>query len=53
MAAKDTATVRLRNVNSGAVVSVPTEKVDRLGAEWEPVEDPKPARKPTRSTASK
>jgi len=36
---------RLRNINSGAVVQVADEKVDRLGAEWEPAETPKPAAK--------
>lgn len=28
--------VRLRNINSGAIVTVAAEKVDRLGSEWEP-----------------
>jgi len=37
MAKKDEVeTVRLRNVNSGAVVTVAAEKVDRMGSEWEP-----------------
>jgi hypothetical protein len=34
---------RLRNVKSGAIVSVPDEKAERLGAEWEIVSDEKPA----------
>jgi hypothetical protein len=37
--------VRLRNVNSGAIVSVPAEKVERLGGDWEPATDTKPATK--------
>lgn len=41
--------VRLRNVNSGALVSVSAEKVERLGSEWEPV----PAAKPAARTATK
>jgi hypothetical protein len=36
MAAKqETKTVRLRNVNSGAIVEVAEDKVARLGSEWE------------------
>jgi hypothetical protein len=35
---------RLRNVNSGAIVDVPDEKVERLGSEWEPA-GTKPAAK--------
>lgn len=42
-------TTRLKNVNSGAVVEVADEKVDRLGSEWEKVEKPKPAPKKTTS----
>lgn len=34
-------TVRLRNINSGAVVEVREEKVELLGSEWETA----PARK--------
>lgn len=34
--ADDVKMVRLRNVNSGAVVQVPEGKVEGLGAEWEP-----------------
>ena len=35
--------VRLRNVRTGAVVSVRGEKADRLGTEWVPVTpDPTP-----------
>ena len=30
--------IRLRNIQTGAVVSVPTEKAARLGSEWAPVE---------------
>lgn len=33
---------RLKNINSGAVVNVPDEKVERLGPEWAPAEDNKP-----------
>lgn len=33
---------RLRNIKSGAVVSVPDEKAARLGAEWEPADKPAP-----------
>lgn len=43
---------RLKNVNSGAVVSVPDEKVARLGAEWVAVEDEKPT-KPTAKQSKK
>lgn len=35
MAAKqEVKTVRLRNINSGAVVSVAEDKVARMGSEW-------------------
>lgn len=45
--------VRLRNIASGAVVSVAEEKVARLGAEWVPVEESSPApRKPGRTRKS-
>ena len=47
---------RLRNIHSGAIVSVAEEKVARLGAEWEPVSDsapPKPAPKPAPKQAKK
>lgn len=30
-------TVRLRNINSGAVVFVAEEKANRMGSEWEAV----------------
>ncbi len=40
---------RLRNINSGAVISVADEKVDRMGGEWEPVD--KPAPKPSKAAA--
>lgn len=37
---------RLRNVNSGAIVEVDDEKVERMGTEWEPADDKKaPAKK--------
>lgn len=36
MASKqETKTVRLRNINSGAIVEVTEDKVVRLGSEWE------------------
>jgi hypothetical protein len=35
--------VRLKNTKSGAIVVVPDEKAERLGAEWEIVADEKPA----------
>ena len=38
---------RLRNSDSGAVVSVSDEKADRMGPEWVPVEKPAPAKKST------
>lgn len=38
---------RLKNIKSGAIVSVPDEKAERLGSEWEIVTDEKPAKKPT------
>lgn len=44
---------RLRNVNSGAIVDVPDEKVERLGIEWEPVEASQEEQKSTRSRAKK
>ena len=34
---------RLRNVTTGAVVTVDDEKATRLGSGWEPAEAPKPA----------
>ncbi|WP_311257345.1 hypothetical protein [Microbacterium sp. WCS2018Hpa-9] len=38
---------RLRHIKSGAIVQVADEKVERLGSEWEPVEDDsQKARKP-------
>ena len=48
---KEVETVRLRNINSGAIVSVVADKVAGLGSEWEPA----PARKAPaakKSTAS-
>ncbi len=44
-------TVRLRNINTGAIVSVVAAKADRLGGEWEPVD--KPASTPKKPTAKK
>jgi len=45
---------RLRHVTSGAVVSVADEKVERLGSEWEPLDEkPKTAKKPAAKPASK
>ena len=40
--------VRLRNIHTGAVVSVRDEKADRLGAEWGPV-TPDPTPEPVRA----
>lgn len=37
--------IRLRNTQSGAVVSVPAEKAARLGSEWEQVDKPAPKKK--------
>lgn len=34
--------IRLRNIQSGAVVSVPAEKAARLGSEWERADKPAP-----------
>lgn len=36
---------RLRNIHTGAVVSVSDETAARLDAEWEKVTDSKPAKK--------
>lgn len=46
--------MRLRNGQTGAVVSVADDKVGRLGSEWVPVE-PEPEKKPAapRRTAKK
>ena len=33
---------RLRNIHTGAVVSVSDETAARLGSEWEPAEKPAP-----------
>jgi len=44
---------RLKNVTTGAVVNVPEEKAARLGSEWEPVVDEKPAKKPAAKPVSK
>ena len=45
---------RLRNISSGAVVTVPDEKAVRLGSGWEPAPAPAPApvRKPARRKTS-
>ena len=48
---------RLRNVPTGAIVSVRDEKVERLGSEWVPVETevapaPKVARTPKAAVKS-
>ena len=39
-------TVRLRNVNSGAIVSVAAETAALLDSEWEPADKPAPTAKP-------
>lgn len=44
---------RLKHIKSGAIVSVPEEKVERLGSEWVPVDDVKPARKPAAKPTKK
>ncbi|MDQ0726814.1 hypothetical protein [Microbacterium sp. W4I20] len=41
---------RLRHIKSGAIVQVADEKVERLGSEWEVVNDDKPAKKPVAKT---
>ncbi len=41
---------RLTNVNTGALVEVSDEKVDRMGSEWEPVKAEKKA--PAKKAAS-
>ena len=42
---------RLRNVQTGAVVSVSEEKAARLGSGWEPADKPAPA--PAKKAAAK
>ena len=44
---------RLRNTQSGAVVSVSDEKAARLGAEWESLDEQKkaPAKRTTKAAA--
>jgi hypothetical protein len=37
--------IRLRHTKSGAIVSVPEEKAERLGSEWEPAEKPVTAKR--------
>ena len=44
---------RLKNVTTGAVVSVTDEKAQRMGSEWEIVADEKPAKKPAAKPAAK
>lgn len=48
--------IRLRNVHTGALVSVRDEKAPRMGTEWEPVVDttetPAPAPKRGRTKAA-
>lgn len=41
---------RLRNIHSGAIISVTDEKVARMGSEWEPADKPEP--KSTAKTAA-
>lgn len=44
---------RLRHVTSGAVVSVPDEKVERMGSEWESAEKSTPKATAKKSASSK
>ena len=44
---------RLRNVQSGAVVSVSDETAARLGSEWEPAEKPAPKAPAKKAAAPK
>lgn len=46
---KEVETVRLRNVNSGAIVTIAAEKLGRMGSEWELAE----SKKSTKSSAAK
>lgn len=43
---------RLRNKNSGAIVSVSDEKVSRMGAEWELADRPEPKKAPAAKKAA-
>ena len=46
---------RLKNTQTGAIVSVPDEKAARMGGEWEPADKPAPkvpAKKATHSKSS-
>ena len=43
---------RLRNTKTGAIVSVPDEKVARMGDEWESVDKPEPKKAPAKKAAS-
>lgn len=46
-------TARLRNTQSGAVVSVSDEKAGRMGSEWEPADKaPAPKKAPAKKAAS-
>lgn len=46
--------MRLRNVNSGAVVSCSEETAARLGGEWKPADDePAKSRTPRKRAASR
>lgn len=44
---------RLRNTQSGAVVSCSEETAARLGSEWAPVDKPAPAKRPVKKVAAK
>ncbi len=44
---------RLRNTKTGAIVSVPDEKVARLGGEWESAEGSAPKAPAKKSAPSK
>jgi hypothetical protein len=44
---------RLRNTQSGAVVSVSDEKAARLGGEWESAEKPAPKSSAKKAASSK
>lgn len=44
---------RLRNIKSGAVISVTDEKAARMGAEWEPADKATPKKSAPRKAAVK
>ena len=44
---------RLRNISSGAVVSVSDEKAARMGGEWEPADKPAPKAPAKKAASSK